>query len=132
MARPNYTHITVECLGCPTAVLNDSSTIKAALLTAASVCNLHVVQDGLYQFRPQGLTGYVLLSESHISVHTWPEEHFALVDVLSCTTLNVDALINCLKNSLQPRTIDVKMDTRTRARAELHSALKGTKGNDSS
>ena len=51
---------------------------------AAEACGAHVLQTMSYQFSPQGVTAMCLLSESHISIHTWPEKGEAAVDVFTC------------------------------------------------
>ncbi len=130
MKRPSYTHITVECYGCSGELLNDGPRIKKLLRSAAHTCNLHVVKEGMHRFRPQGVTGYVLLKESHISVHTWPEDMFALFDILSCVAIDLDALLICLKSSLSPQSIEVMMGTRRHASAGLsHQGLDGVNFN---
>jgi S-adenosylmethionine decarboxylase len=54
------------------------------LENAAEACGAHVLQTISYQFDPQGVTAICLLSESHISIHTWPEKGEAAVDVFTC------------------------------------------------
>ena len=112
MPRPNYTHITIECQGCPPKLLNSGKRIRRALGAAAEACSLHVVQEGMHRFRPHGITGYLLLKESHISIHTWPEHSFALVDVLSCSRLDIDNLVNSLRVTLSPRTLAISQHTK--------------------
>ena len=63
--------------------LNDKRVIEKALLEAAQACNAKVLQKNFHIFgEEQGITGMLLLAESHISIHTWPESHFAAVDLL--------------------------------------------------
>ena len=107
MSRVNYTHLTIECLGCNKEVLNTTSKVRKALRDAASICNLHVLKEDFHKFRPQGITAYVLLSESHISVHTWPQQGFALVDALSCSSVEIDTLKKCFRQSLSAKSINV-------------------------
>jgi S-adenosylmethionine decarboxylase proenzyme len=98
----------VECRGCPPKLIDHRPTIRKVLRLAAKRCGLHVVQEGIHAFRPQGVTGYVLLRESHISVHTWPESGFALVDVLSCVPIDAKALSACFTQLLQPAQVTVR------------------------
>lgn len=107
MSRVNYAHLTIECLDCNQETLNDPAMVRKALREAAAICSLHVLKEDLHEFRPEGITGYVLLRESHISIHTWPEQGFAVVDVLSCSTVEIDSLVKCFRRSLSARTIDV-------------------------
>jgi S-adenosylmethionine decarboxylase len=51
---------------------------------AAEACGAHVLQTMSHHFNPQGVTAICLLSESHISIHTWPEKGEAAVDVFTC------------------------------------------------
>lgn len=115
MARPNFTHVTLECQGCRPDSLNGSQLIRKFLIKAAETCGLHVVQDGIHRFQPQGITGYVLLEESHISIHTWPEKRFALIDVLSCKDIDTDRLVALVRNTFAPRSVSLDVDTRHRS-----------------
>ena len=107
MSRVNYTHLTIECLDCERDRLNATSQVREALRDAASICKLHILNEHIHEFLPQGITGYVLLRESHISIHTWPEKGFALVDVLSCSSIQTDSLIECFRRAMGAKTIDV-------------------------
>lgn len=118
MKRPGYTHITIECQSCAAAVLSDRGAIRKLLRSVASVCNLHVVREGWHAFRPQGITGYVLLRESHISIHTWPELRFALVDVLSCANLDSERLSAHVRDGLRAGSIAITTDVRRRSSAK--------------
>jgi len=102
MPRVNYTHVTLECIDCLPVALNDTNVVRNTLRLAAATCHLNILKEDLYAFQPQGITGYLLLSESHISIHTWPEEQFALIDVMSCAQLNVEALLQCIRETLRP------------------------------
>ena len=107
ISRVSYSHLTIECRDCDRTVLNSASKLRKALREAASICKLHVLKEDFHEFRPHGLTAYVLLSESHISMHTWPEQGFAVVDVLSCSAVEIDSLIKCFRHSLKARLIEV-------------------------
>jgi len=75
-------HIIAEFFGC--ANLENHNFVKKALKNSAKICKATALHFKFHQFTPQGLTGYVLLSESHISIHTWPEFKYAAVDVFTC------------------------------------------------
>ena len=70
---------------------------QADLIAGAAGSGLTVVGESFYQFEPQGVTGTVLLAESHIAIHTWPEAGFVTVDVYVCnlTTDNTAKADNC-------------------------------------
>jgi S-adenosylmethionine decarboxylase proenzyme len=106
-----YTRVTIECSDCDEEFLNTPSRVAGALRNAAIMCNLHILKEDMWQFEPQGITAYVLLSESHIGIHTWPERGCALVDVLSCSAVEVQSLIDCFREQLSAGTINVRTDT---------------------
>jgi S-adenosylmethionine decarboxylase len=82
-------HLLVELNDCNTEVLNDLELLRYAMLTAAVESGAVVLGDSFHRFSPQGVSGVVVIAESHLSVHTWPEYGYAAVDVFTCgTTVN--------------------------------------------
>ncbi len=77
-------HFIVECLGCPSEILNDLDGIRKALLGAAKAAKATILNDAFHQFKPHGVSGVVVIAESHISIHTWPELNYAAVDLFTC------------------------------------------------
>ena len=65
-------------------MLTDSDLIKHALVDAATEAGAHVVETVFHKFNPYGLSGVVVIAESHITIHTWPEYGYAAVDVFTC------------------------------------------------
>lgn len=78
------THLLVELVGCRFETLDDLPGVRRALITAAQRARATVLDDSFHRFSPQGLSGVVVLAESHISIHTWPEQGYAAVDVFTC------------------------------------------------
>ena len=50
----------------------------------SSIVNLTILKESFHKFHPQGLSAVLLLSESHVSIHTWPEKNMACIDIFSC------------------------------------------------
>jgi len=73
-----------EFFGYDRKQLNSLAFWKRTLLKSISNTAMKVIHSHFYKFNPEGLTGYLLLSTSHISVHTWAELHYAACDVFSC------------------------------------------------
>jgi len=116
MGRPWYVQLTFECDGCPWQLLDDQAQIRATLLAVARACELRVICQSIRRFAPQGITGYLLLGESHLSIHTWPEKGFALVDLVSCSQVDARLILQCLESMLAPRsTVLVVPGARTRS-----------------
>ena len=73
-----------ECL--ITSPLNDEEYVKDTLIEAAKIGELEMLKVDTHKFEPHGVTGYALLAESHISIHTWPEDNVARCDLFSCNS----------------------------------------------
>ena len=87
-------HLLGEWYGCPagTPEMVDADALRAACIDAVDDAGLTIVGDRFHQFEPHGVTGAVILAESHLAIHTWPEMGSVTVDVYVCnyTTDNTD------------------------------------------
>ncbi len=77
-------HLLVELFECDKGALQNQSYLEALLNRAAISANVTIVQSVFHQFSPQGVTGIVIIEESHLSIHTWPEYQYASVDFYTC------------------------------------------------
>lgn len=77
-------HHIAELCGCNKDLLNNSHFISTSLRKAVEYANATLIEEVKYEFSPQGITAICLLSESHISIHTWPEKGYAAVDIFTC------------------------------------------------
>jgi len=78
------THIIIECSGCNPEILNNLEAVKRILTEAAIAAKAEVKERAFYRFAPQGVSGVVVISESHLSIHTWPEYGYAALDIYTC------------------------------------------------
>ena len=74
-------HYIAEFWECPKDVLDDKTRLQTLSLAAAESARVTVISSQFHQFSPHGVTGILLLSESHLSIHTWPEYGYAAADV---------------------------------------------------
>jgi S-adenosylmethionine decarboxylase len=77
-------HLLVEYTGCDFSVLDDLKRIEALMNEAATAARTNIVASVFQPFEPQGVTGVVVVEESHLSIHTWPEHGYAAVDFFTC------------------------------------------------
>lgn len=77
-------HIVVDASGCDPYVIDDVVSVEQIMLKAAELAGLRVKASEFSRFDPCGVSGFVLVYESHISVHTWPEDGYAALDVYTC------------------------------------------------
>lgn len=78
-------HLIGELMGCSFDTLNDEKKIKEAMLNASAAAKFTILDILIKKFDPQGVTALLLLSESHFSIHTWPELGYAAVDMFTCS-----------------------------------------------
>ncbi len=74
----------LELKDCDEKILNDVDFLKSTLLAAANECGATILGDSFHRFSPQGVSGVVIIAESHIFIHTWPEYGYAAVDIFTC------------------------------------------------
>jgi S-adenosylmethionine decarboxylase len=77
-------HLLLELKDCDKEMLNDLSFLKSSLLTAATEAGAVVLGESFHQFNPQGVSGVVIIAESHLFIHTWPEYGYAAADIFTC------------------------------------------------
>ena len=77
-------HLLIEYYGCDLERINDREFLRNALLEAARRANATIVTDVFHTFNPHGISGVVVIAESHLAIHTWPEHRCASVDIFSC------------------------------------------------
>jgi len=77
-------HLLLELKGCEKEVLNDIGFLREALLAAAGEAGATVLGESFHQFNPQGVSGVVIIAESHLVIHTWPEYGYAAADIFTC------------------------------------------------
>ena len=79
-------HLLLELHDCSSEILNNLETVKGALVEAAKRAEATIIDVVFHEFNPFGISGVVVIAESHLSIHTWPEYRYAAVDIFSCGT----------------------------------------------
>jgi S-adenosylmethionine decarboxylase len=99
-------HLILELEGCPEAVLDDRNAVRRVMAEAVEASGATMIQPFFHQFAPQGVSGVVIISESHFSIHTWPEYGYAAVDIFTCgDQIDMDVAENTLRRGLQAQTV---------------------------
>ena len=84
MSKSLGRHILVEFFGCTPDILNDVITIEKSMVDAAKEARATVINSTFHHFSPYGVSGVVVIQESHLAIHTWPEYQYAAVDIFTC------------------------------------------------
>lgn len=91
-------HWLIELEGCDPDRLRKVPLVEEAMRRAAKVALANVVSGHFHQFSPYGVSGVLVIQESHLTIHTWPEESYAAVDIFTCSPdLKVEAAIQQLQ-----------------------------------
>ena len=77
-------HILFDLKGCSADLLDDARHVRNSLFHASLISNSKILKIDYHEFTPQGVTGYAVLAESHLSIHTWPEKGVAMCDIFTC------------------------------------------------
>ena len=78
------THLLVELRDCNAEIIKDLKKVKNILVSAAKEARATIVDISFHEFNPFGISGMVIIAESHLSIHTWPEYAYAAVDIFTC------------------------------------------------
>ena len=102
-------HLIVDYFKCPSELLNNIEKIEQFMKEAVVHAGATIVSSSFNRFNPFGISGVVIIAESHLSIHTWPEYEYAAVDLFTCgQTINPWKAHEYLKEKLN---IFVSIDT---------------------
>lgn len=101
--------------------------LRHACLHAVHSADLTIVGEHFHQFEPAGVTGVILLAESHIAIHTWPEQRFVSLDIYVChfsadNTAKAEQLLQHLIQTFDSRQANIHRQTRGRP-TRIHPAI---------
>jgi S-adenosylmethionine decarboxylase len=95
-------HLTIEFYDCDSMLLADPDYMEQVFITAAKASGATVIKADFHNFKPQGVSGVVIIAESHFSVHAWPEHDYAAVDIFTCgESINFDVAVESIKTGLK-------------------------------
>lgn len=100
-------HLLVEYHGCDTDVLDDAARIERMMRNAADAAQATVVSATFHRFAPQGVSGVVVIAESHLSIHTWPEYGYAAVDFYTCGECHPERAHELIRGALHADRAEV-------------------------
>lgn len=84
LGSPLGIQLLAEIWECNSEKLNDINSVKEMMTRAAEKAEAEIREVVFHRFEPQGVSGVVVISESHLTIHTWPELNYAAVDIFTC------------------------------------------------
>jgi len=102
------THILMEMFGCDPEMLKDKDKIERVMNESAVKSRAKIVKTFFHQFKPFGVSGVVVIEESHYTIHTWPEYSYAAIDFFYCSEdVMIEKAIEVLKGALKPSSFNL-------------------------
>ncbi len=103
--------LTIEYYKCAANALLDKDAVENAMLKAARDSGATIISSSFHDFKPQGISGVVIIAESHFTVHAWPEHDYAAVDIFTCgDSIDLQIAINSMKDSFQCENVVISSD----------------------
>ncbi len=101
-------HLIIELYGCDKKKLNDIDLLARMLKDSTKAANATLLGIQVHPLTPQGISGVVVLAESHISIHTWPELGYASLDIYTCGShAKPEEALKVIREYLSPRIVNV-------------------------
>ena len=105
-------HLIGEFYGCNHALLNDVAAIEQVIRHTAEAVGATILHVQAHRFAPQGVTATVIIAESHLSIHTWPEHGYAAADIFTCGELDPTPGFRHLQRALEAQSSRVQVIVR--------------------
>lgn len=98
--------ILVEFYDCDSDKINDVSFVESAFLEATRKSKATIISHNFHKFSPYGISGVVVIAESHVTIHSWPEYNYAAVDIFTCgDTIDPWVIQEYLKEAFESKNI---------------------------
>ena len=102
-------HYLIDLRDCDPEIIKSVEPTREIVLRAAKECGATILDDYFHQFQPIGVSGVVLIAESHISVHTWPESGFAAADIFTCGEMKPQVAIDIMREGFRAKAASMSM-----------------------
>lgn len=110
---PQGIHYLLECSGIDLDILTNKARLTEILHRGATDAGATIVETTMHEFNPHGLSGVIVIAESHIAIHTWPEHQYAAIDIFTCgDSLIAENIYRSLIQHLKPTSHTHQIITR--------------------
>lgn len=101
-------HLIIELYDCDEVIINSAQGVEKAMIKAVEISGAKMVQSVFHQFNPHGISGVIVIEESHFSVHTWPEYGYCALDIFTCgDEIDYYSALQFLKNEFKAKNMSV-------------------------
>ena len=128
------THLLIELRDCNPEILKSLEKVRKIMISAAKEAKATIINNSFHEFSPFGISGVVVIAESHLSIHTWPEYGYAAVDIFTCgDVIQPELAVSYLVKKFEcknPSVVEMKRGILSHKNEKLphkvHSASDGT------
>jgi len=101
-------HSIAEYYDCDREIINDQSLVEQIMIEAVEISGATLVKTVFHKFSPHGVTGIVVVAESHFAIHTWPEYGYSAVDIFTCGDVIDNRLaLEHIKKKLSAKSVSI-------------------------
>ncbi len=101
-------HLIVELYNCDRHLIDRADRVEEILVEAVRVSKATIIKPVFHQFNPHGVSGVVVIAESHFSIHTWPEYGYCALDIFTCgDQIDSDAALKFLKEAFKAKSMSI-------------------------
>mgnify|MGYP001871534924 CR=1 FL=1 len=102
-------HLVIDLFGCNFDQLENTEYIIEMLKKLAEILDTTIITKAFHKFYPQGFSGALIISESHITIHTWPEDDYTGIDIFTCSKcFDSGKVVAYLKENLIFKKMEIK------------------------
>jgi S-adenosylmethionine decarboxylase proenzyme len=94
-------HYLAEFHHCPYEIINDTVCVEEIMNRAAEKSRATIIKSLFHKFSPHGVSGIIVVAESHFAIHTWPEHGYASVDLFSCGEFDYMSALEHIRHELK-------------------------------
>jgi len=101
-------HLIIELYDCDPALINSAPEVERVMKQAVDLSGATMVQSVIHQFNPHGVSGVIVIEESHFSIHTWPEYGYCALDIFTCgTEVDYYSALDFMKEQFAAQSLSV-------------------------
>lgn len=94
-------HLIADFFECDKSVINSLEAVENIMIESVKISGAKIVEPFFHRFSPQGISGIIVVAESHFAIHTWPEHAAAAVDIFSCGEFDYMAALYFIRDGLK-------------------------------
>lgn len=106
-------HLIADFFECDSSVINNAEFVEKIMTESVIISGATIIKPFFHRFSPQGISGIIVVAESHFAIHTWPEHSAVAVDIFSCGEFNYLAALNLINKKIKSKKSSIVQIART-------------------